>query len=218
VTRAVAGYHALPAVADELCSIVRGPITGLDSTSAACPDPASGNGALRGAGFADLAFTETRFKTLLEGPRDFTVLHVGTHFSLRPGNALRSFLVLGDGTKLTLDSLRGFDFTGIELLTLSACQTGPGGAVTDDGREVEGLSTLVQRRGAKRVIASLWQVEDRSTAQLMRAMYRDLESNPANAALALQRAQTSLRESRRDGGRPYEHPYYWAGFVLSGAP
>jgi CHAT domain-containing protein len=207
VTRAVAGYPALPAVADELRSVVRGPIAGLEPEAQA-------HGALPGEGFADAAFTAKRLDDLLDGTRGFSVLHLGTHFDLRPGNALRSFLVLGDGAKLMLDNLRGFDFGGIELFTLSACQTGLGGAVTDDGREIEGLSAIVQRRGAKRVVASLWQVEDASTAQLMGALYRGIGSKGADAPRALQRAQLALRDSAE--GR-YEHPYYWAGFVLSGA-
>ncbi|MGQ0834462.1 MAG: CHAT domain-containing protein [Gammaproteobacteria bacterium] len=212
VTRAVAGYQALPAVADELCYIVRGPIEGLESSSKACR--ASG-GALRGAGFADAAFTEARLNALLGPPRDFSVLHLGTHFSLRPGNALRSFLVLGDGSRMTLDTINTLDFTGIELMTLSACQTALGGAVTDDGREVEGLSTIVQRRGARRVVASLWPVEDLSTAALMRHMYGSLSSSAADVARALQRAQLSLGA---DGGKArsaHAHPYYWAGFLVS---
>ncbi|HKQ61773.1 MAG TPA: CHAT domain-containing protein, partial [Candidatus Polarisedimenticolaceae bacterium] len=211
VTQAVAGYPALPAVAEELCSIVHGPIDGMAAPSDGC------NGALRGAGYADAAFTEQRLTTLLGPTRDFSVLHLGTHFSLRPGNALRSFLVLGDGTKLTLDRLGALDFGGIELLTLSACQTGAGGAVSEDGREVEGLSALVQRRGARRVVASLWQVEDTSTARLMRAMYRALDGTASDVPRALQKAQLGLRSFQEGGARPYAHPYYWAGFVVSGS-
>ncbi len=218
VTQAVAGYEALPAVADELCYVVRGPITGLAEASAACPGPAAGNGALSGEGFADAAFTEARLDTLLDGDEPFSVLHVGTHFRLRPGNARRSFLVLGDGSQLTLDKIGALDFSGIELLTLSSCQTGLGGAIAEDGREVDGLSALVQRRGARRVVASLWHVEDASTAQLMRSMYRALGSGPLDVPRALQRAQLALRATRRDGGHPYEHPYYWAGFVVTGRP
>ncbi len=216
VTQAVAGYNALPAVADELCSIVRGPIAGLEATSKACPVPRTGTGALRGQGFADAAFTERRVHSLLDEPHEFSVLHLGTHFSLRPGNASRSYLLLGDGAKLTLDSIGALDFSGIELLTLSACQTGLGGAVGDDGREVEGLSAVVQRRGARQVVASLWQVEDASTARLMRTMYDALASRRSDAPRALQRAQLALRAVNQGGHHPYEHPYYWAGFVISG--
>lgn len=101
-------------------------------------------------------------------------------------------------------------------MTLSACQTGMGGATADDGREVEGLSAIVQRRGARRVVASLWQVEDVSTARLMRSLYGLLAEANADTARALQMGQQSLRAYQEKQRRPYEHPYYWAGFVISG--
>ncbi len=148
----------------------------------------------------------------MSGHREFSLLHLGTHFSLRPGNALRSFLVLGDGSRLTLDRIGALDFSGIGLVTLSACQTGMGGAITDDGREVEGLSAIVQRRGAREVLSSLWRVEDASTALLMHNFYESLSSRPRDAAGALQSAQRALLASRRG---EYRNPYYWAGFVLS---
>lgn len=216
VTQAVAGYDALPGMADELCYIVHGPIAGLATTSAACPRAAMGNGALAGEGFADAAFTAARFQEVLHAPHSYSVLHVGTHFSLRPGNAMRSFLVLGDGSRLMLDTLATYDFTGLDLVTLSACQTAMGGARTDDGREIEGLSAIVQQRGARQVVASLWRVEDSSTAQLMRAMYQELAARPTDVATALQQAQRSVRTLVRNGQQPYAHPYYWAGFVVSG--
>ena len=216
VTRAVAGYEALPAMADELCYVVHGPIAGLLTPSAACPRLATGDGALAGEGFADAQFTADRFKGLLTPPHQYSVLHVGTHFSLRPGNAMRSFLVLGDGSRLMLDTLSTYDFSGLELVTLSACQTAMGGARSDDGREIEGLSAIVQQRGAKQVVASLWRVEDSSTAQLMRSMYQELATNPTDVATALQQAQRSVRAIVKNGRQPYEHPYYWAGFVVSG--
>jgi CHAT domain-containing protein len=217
VTQAIAGFPALPAVADELCYVVRGPIEGLHSSSVACAASSRTQGALPGEGFADAAFTERRFRELLAGPRDFSVLHVGTHFRLRPGNALRSYLLVGDGSKLTLDALSALDFNAIDLVTLSACETGMGGANTDDGREVEGLSTLVQRRGAGRVIATLWQVEDASTAQLMRRLYAAFSASHGDAALGLQQAQHALRSLTSPEGTSYAHPYYWAGFTVAGS-
>jgi CHAT domain-containing protein len=215
VTQAVGGFDALPGMADELCDVVRGPITGLTRYGPACTNLTTGNGALPGEGFADGAFTEQRLRSVLADPRAYPVLHIGTHFSLRPGNALRSFLVLGDGTKLSLDSINALSFAGIDLVTLSACQTGLGGAVTDDGREIEGLSAIVQHGGARQVIASLWQVEDRSTAALMRRLYESLQADDGDGARALRRAQIALRATDVSGARPYEHPYYWAGFVAS---
>jgi len=215
LTRAVGGYQALPAMADELCDVVRGPIEGLEMRGRTCPRDQYGNGALAGAGFADGAFTAARLESLLAERRDFTVLHLGTHFSLRPGNARRSFLLLGDGTRLTLDAIAGLDFHDLQLVTLSACQSGLGGATTDDGREVEGLSAIVQRRGAQRVVSSLWRVEDRSTARLMRELYGFLPKEDGDAAAALRRAQLRLRAVRDPSGHPFDHPYFWGGFLVS---
>ncbi|NJO13017.1 MAG: CHAT domain-containing protein [Gammaproteobacteria bacterium] len=65
---------------------------------------------------------------------------------------------------------------------------------------------------------SLWQVEDVSTARLMRGLYGSLTSTESDAALALQRAQLSLRAFADGSRQPYDHPYYWAGFVVSGSP
>jgi pentatricopeptide repeat protein len=223
VTQAVAGFAALPAVAEELCGIVRGPIAGLSGEHADCVSSGAavgamtGQGAIQGAGFADASFTQQQFDTLLAGPRDFSVLHISTHFLLRPGNALRSYLLTGSGERMTLDRLAAIDFSGVQLITLSACQTALGGAVTGDGREVEGLSTLVQKRGVERVVASLWRVEDRSTAVLMKNFYRRLAESPGNDARALRLAQLDLRRLAVDGRRPYEHPFYWAGFTLDSA-
>jgi CHAT domain-containing protein len=215
VTQAVAGFPALPAVADELCYVVRGPIEGLHATLGPCAGSGVGKGVLAGEGFADAAFTEKRFMELLNGPRDFSVLHIGTHFRLRPGNALRSFLLLGDGSRLTLDTLASLDFSGIDVVTLSACETALGGARTDDGREVEALSSLVERHGARRVVASLWPVEDASTAELMRLFYASFDATHGDAALGLQRAQRALRADTR-AGASHANPFYWAGFVVSG--
>ena len=215
VTQAVDGFQPLPGMADELCYVVHGPIAGLVTHSAACRGSDAGDGALPGEGFADGAFTTQRFETSLHAPHSYRVLHVGTHFSLRPGNAMRSFLVLGDGSRLMLDTLAGLDFTGLDLVTLSACQTAMGGGRTDDGREIEGLSTIVQQRGAKQVIATLWRVEDESTAQLMHGMYLALATHSTDVAGALRQAQQRLRAQVSAGRHPYAHPYYWAGFVVS---
>ena len=216
VTKALDMFPALPSMADELCYVVNGPIEGLNSSSPACSAPSTGNGALNGEGFADAAFTEQRLKGLLAGARDFSVLHIGTHFRLRPGNALRSFLLLGDGSKLSLDTIGGFDFKAIDLVTLSACETGMGGSRTDDGREIEGLSALVQRRGTGRVIASLWQVEDASTSKLMRTLYKSFNATGGDAALGLRQAQLAVRSLSGRSGASYAYPYYWAGFFVSG--
>jgi CHAT domain-containing protein len=202
-------------MADELCDVIRGPINGLAHAGANCTGPSQGQGALPGEGYADDAFTEARLRAVLASSVDYSVLHIGSHFSLRPGNTLRSFLVLGDGTRMSLESIRQLSFSGIDLVTLSACQTGLSGATRDDGREIEGFSTIVQQRGARQVVASLWEVEDRSTAALMRGLYQSLATNGDDGAAALRQAQLAVRSTTVGGQRPYEQPFFWAGFVAS---
>jgi CHAT domain-containing protein len=87
--------------------------------------------------------------------------------------------------------------------------------VDDDGREIEGFSAIVQHAGARQVIASLWQVEDKSTAMLMRQLYEHLAKSGVDSARAVQQSQLELRTLSIAGRRPYEQPFYWAGFVTS---
>jgi CHAT domain-containing protein len=100
-------------------------------------------------------------------------------------------------------------FSGVDLLTLSACNTA---ASESNGKELDGFSMLAQRRGAKAVLATLWPVADRSTALLMQRFYRARHTNrAAGKAAALRSAQLSLLHSRT-----FAQPFFWAPFVLSG--
>ena len=80
---------------------------------------------------------------------------------------------------------------------------------------IEGLSALVQRRGAGEVIASHWSVEDTSTAQLMRTLYGTFAANHGDAALSLQQAQRALRSRKGPNGLSDSDSYYWAGFFVA---
>ena len=92
-------------------------------------------------------------------------VHVATHFRFEPGNEAESFLLLGHGRQLTLGQIRdlpGAAFRGVEVMTLSACNTAMGDS-RGNGTEVEGFAVLAQREGAKAIIATLWMVADNST-------------------------------------------------------
>ena len=93
-----------------------------------------------------------------------------------------------------------------ELTTLSGCSTGLN--VVEGGDELIGLVRGLLYAGAQAVLASLWDVNDKSTAEFMKFFYERLRTNP-NKALALQAAMRKLREN-------YPHPYYWAPFILIG--
>ena len=94
----------------------------------------------------------------------------------------------------------------IELLVLSACQTAAG-----DKRATLGLAGLALRSGARSTLATLWSVSDESTAEFMAEFYRELFQTQVSKAEAVRQSQLMLLKNSK-----YEHPYYWAPFVLVG--
>ncbi|MBB4845186.1 CHAT domain-containing protein [Paucibacter oligotrophus] len=200
VTQALEGLPALPGVGEELCGIVKGPAQGLPVSLC--------DGVLSGRAAANAFFTETSWRSAAARSGDGGVVHIGTHFVLRPGNVARSWLLLGDGARLKLEQLRGWPLGSPRLLTLSACETALPSGSGSDGRELDGLTSTLLSSGAQQVVASLWRVEDRSTAGLMRQFYTALKQQPENAAAALQVAQRAALRA----GAPAS---VWAAFTLS---
>src|SRR5712691_2264091 len=149
-------------------------------------------GVLPGTIKLDEAFTQ---EAMLAGLRlRPSVVHVASHFQFEPGNETNSALLLGDGSFLSLAQIKSMPnvFGGVELLTLSACNTATGGTGAN-GKEVEGFGVLAQRQGAKSVIASLWPVADSSTKVLMQEFYRLREANNGATKIeALRQAQLEL--------------------------
>lgn len=227
---------ALPGVIDEMRSIIREVSANGTSTQP---------GVLPGVVELDEQFTqETMLTQLRQRPK---VVHIASHFQFSPGNETNSALLLGDGTFLSLAQIKSLPnvFGGVELLTLSACNTATGGSGAN-GKEVEGFGVLAQRQGAKAVIASLWPVADRSTKLLMQEFYRSREArNGESKIAALREAQLKLLRGeiatdtapstsreiiheevqpgavkrplfKPDPKAPFAHPYYWAPFILIG--
>src|SRR2546422_10263014 len=131
---------------------------------------------------------------LTELRRQHKVVHIASHFQFQPGNETNSALLLGDGSFLSLAQIKSLPnvFGGVELLTLSACNTATGGSGAN-GKEVEGFGVLAQRQGAKAVVASLWPVADRSTKLLMQEFYRLREAKGSTTKIeALRQAQIEL--------------------------
>ncbi len=96
-----------------------------------------------------------------------------------------------------------------DLVVLSGCQTALGKVVRGEG--VVGLARGFMYAGARSVVASLWNVEDRATAELMRAFYEAMLKRRLGPAAALREAQLGLLRGER-----WRSPYYWAGFVMQG--
>jgi CHAT domain-containing protein len=200
VSRVVDGYTPLPAVRDEVTGIVQ--------------QPAADGGIYPGTIYLNEAFTET---ALIDALHQHEVVHVASHFVFDAGNEQESHLLLGDGNTVTLERLRdrSFDFSLLDLITLSACETAIGGG-REDGREIEGFAALVQTRGARAVIATLWAVADASTALLMHEFYRLRRDAGLSKAEALRAAQLALLQG--DAGREATHPFHWAPCILLGNP
>ena len=97
----------------------------------------------------------------------------------------------------------------MELIVLSACQTGTG--TLENGVEILGFGYQVQKAGAKSAIASLWQVDDAGTQALMTAFYNELQKGDVKHTEALRRAQISLIKSS-----DFNHPNYWSAFFAIG--
>lgn len=169
----------------------------------------------------------------LDGPRP--IVHIATHFVLKPGDDTQSYLLLAGkdteagGYHLTEAEFRDDPKLALgdtELLTLSACQTGIA-SNTENGREVDGLGITAQRKGAKAVISSLWEVNDDSTGQLMADFYKRWADGGGKLMKveALRRAQLDLLmgrvkpepdSSNAHGPTTFAPPYYWAPFTLMG--
>ena len=137
----------------------------------------------------DERFTLAQLQSVLDNP----VLHIASHFRFVPGSDA-SFLLLGDGSHLTLRDVRarGLRFNRVDLLTLSACETAVGGGHNENGLEVEGLGVLAQKQGARAVLATLWPVADASTGLLMQRFYQLRQRDNTSKAEALRQAQLVL--------------------------
>lgn len=226
VTQAHPGFKALSAVKGELNGIV-------------------GQAGLSGQTLLDDAFNEQALKDGVS--QHYPVLHIASHFKFTPGTLSDSYLLLGDDTHLSLRDVKiKHSFIGVDLVTLSACETGFGGGQDANGREVEGLGAIMQKKGAKSVMATLWPVADASTAQLMQSFYHERQQQHLSKAEALRQAQLALLTGRNktlasvapdergfkrvqqdgttatasaytfDPKAPYAHPFFWAPFILMG--
>jgi CHAT domain-containing protein/Tfp pilus assembly protein PilF len=164
----------------------------------------------------------------------FNIVHLATHGKFVVGEAKNSFILLGNGDTITLPEIENLSLSNVDLVVLSACETGVGDTL-GSGTEILGLGYQFQLAGAKAAIASLWQVDDGGTQAMMNVFYKALKAQKSKTA-ALQMAQQAMIDGKFEAlgiGRSdievqstrtrkpipadqLRHPYYWAPFILIG--
>lgn len=156
-------------------------------------------------------FTKTTIKDAI-GSVPFPVVHLATHGQFS-STAENTFILTWDD-RINVNELNNLfqktDLRGsnpIELLVLSACETAKG-----DDRATLGIAGVAVRAGVRSTLASLWLVDDASTANLMVQFYGELTKGNVTKAEALRRAQVGILKDPKY----LQHPYFWAPFVLVG--
>lgn len=118
----------------------------------------------------------------------------------RQGRPVNGYLRLHDIYNLQLDA---------DLVVLSACQTALGKEIKGEG--LIGLARAFMYAGAPTIVASVWNVNDLATAELMKIFYRGVLTEQRSPAAALRQAQMTMARHPR-----WRSPYYWAGFRVQG--
>ncbi|NES20641.1 MAG: CHAT domain-containing protein, partial [Symploca sp. SIO3E6] len=152
-------------------------------------------------------FTSDSLQAEIAGT-SFPVVHLATHGQFS-SNLEETFILAWNG-KIKIEDLRDLLRSReseisepIELLILSACQTASG-----DQRAALGLAGIAVRSGARSTLATLWSVQDESTARLMVQFYQEFLQGNISKAEALRHAQLALLKQPQ-----YQHPFFWAPFV-----
>jgi filamentous hemagglutinin family protein len=206
ITEARPGFSALPRVEDELGQIqsqISDTTTLLNQGFASSSTVVEING----------AFTNANFQTAIRA-KPFSIVHLATHGQF--SSQLEETYILTEDSYITIEELKNSlqatsirQDAALELLVLSACETAVG-----DEQATLGLAGMAVRSGARSTIATLWQVNDNSSATFMGQFYRELthaRTAQTTKAEALRLAQRSLLQHP-----DHQHPYYWAPYVLIG--
>ncbi|MEH2144232.1 CHAT domain-containing tetratricopeptide repeat protein [Nostoc sp.] len=165
--------------------------------------------------FIDAKFAPETLRTELGNKNIFPIVHIVSHaqFGTIPED---TFIITGNNRKLTiseledaLSNLRG-KANALELLVLTACQTALG-----DDRATLGLAGVALQVGVKSAVASLWSVQDKSTALLIEEFYRNLKKPGMTKVEALRQAQIKMIKLTGEESE-FASPAFWSPFILIG--
>ncbi|HEX8734471.1 MAG TPA: CHAT domain-containing protein [Pyrinomonadaceae bacterium] len=163
-----------------------------------------------------LDFAASRENLLKQDLSQYRILHIATHGILnnqRPELSGLVFSLINEKGAAQEGFLRANEIYNLklaaDLVVLSACRTALGKEVGG-----EGLISLTRGffyAGTPRVVVSLWNIDDESTAELMRLFYKSMLQDKLAPAAALRKAQQEMQKNPR-----FSAPYYWSGFILQG--
>ncbi|MDX6304594.1 MAG: hypothetical protein QOI77_1563 [Blastocatellia bacterium] len=166
--------------------------------------------------FVATGFDASREKLESADLSKYAILHFATHGILDPKRPEKSGIVLSmvDRNGQPQDGFVGLQQiyglrAPVNLVVLSACRTGLGKEVRGEG--LIGLTRGFMYAGASSVMASLWKVEDKATAELMKRFYTNMLQRGMTPTAALRSAQNSIRQEPQ-----WRAPYYWAAFTIQG--
>jgi CHAT domain-containing protein len=159
----------------------------------------------------DLYTGDTASKaTFIQQKEQYDILHLAMHALSASNDSEQSSLIFSKDERLLFDELYTYNIPA-QLAVLSACSTGTG--VLKEGEDLQSLSRAFTYAGTNSTLTSLWNVNDQSTKEIMKSFYTYLKEGD--------KKQIALRKSNLDylnntSDEALRHPYYWAGFVLSG--
>ncbi len=154
--------------------------------------------------------TETMFK---KEAKDYDILHLATHSIVNEKDADYSKLIFAKDDEED-GQLHAFELANMtlnaRLVTLSACNTGFG--KIEEGEGVMSLARAFRSAGVQSVVMSLWPASDKSTPELMKSFYKNLDAGqPKDLAL-----NNARKEYLKNATGKAKHPFYWGGFVMIG--
>jgi CHAT domain-containing protein len=169
-----------------------------------------------GSSFSAIDFQASRATVLDPALSQYRYVHIATHGLLdseRPGLSSLVLSMVDAQGKPQDGFLRANDIYNLklpaELVVLSACQTGLGKEIKGEG--LVGLTRGFMYAGAARVVVSLWNVNDKATADLMTRFYEKMLKHGERPAAALRAAQVEMWKQKQ-----WQSPYYWAAFTMQG--
>lgn len=139
-----------------------------------------------------------------------SILHIATHIKVDSLHPFRSVMFMDEGDSLTMESLTSFQLKP-RLAILNGCSAGIGTAIYTEG--AISFARTFYRLGAESVLMTLWDVDDKTTANILQQFYDQLEDGEGLAA-SLHNAKLEFIDNQ--GTDELANPYYWAGLQLSG--